>query len=95
MISLLRAIHNISSERHIFIFPTDRTLKLQGKNISQGSLRIWLEIMAYDVAQSRPLAVLASPDPEDFELRVNEHFGTSSYFVSVGDLESQKCPNGR
>eukprot|EP00923_Selenidium_pygospionis_P045367 GHVN01078366.1.p1 GENE.GHVN01078366.1~~GHVN01078366.1.p1 ORF type:complete len:1136 (+),score=118.27 GHVN01078366.1:709-4116(+) len=47
-----------------------RNLKLPGQLISYGSLRTWLEIMPHDVAQAKPITVLSSPDPEEFQIRV-------------------------
>eukprot|EP01068_Selenidium_serpulae_P006685 Selendium_serpulae@DN4476_c0_g1_i1.p1 len=46
-----------------------RNLKLPGELVSHGSLRMWLELMPRDQAQAKPITVLSSPDPEDFQLR--------------------------
>lgn len=47
-----------------------RTLKLEGRMISQGSLRVWVELMTHEASLAKPVTVLASPDPEDYQLRM-------------------------
>lgn len=46
-----------------------RHLHTQDSNISQGNLKLWVEIMTAQNANAHPIDILQSPEPEEFQLR--------------------------
>lgn len=47
-----------------------RALKNSGKNTSQGSLEMFLEVLTTDVARTQPIAKIEPPKPTQYEIRV-------------------------